>query len=72
MVKFYETYSQVEFLNMTERLNLFEFVQLGIAQLEQNKIVQLTTAQLTSSEINLKMPLVLTITTFTNHIEIMT
>ena len=71
MVKFYETYSQVEFLNMTEHLHLFEFVQLGIAQLEQNKIVQLSTAQLTSSEINLKMPLVLTITTFTNHIEIM-
>ena len=70
MVKFYETYSQVEFLNMTEHLHLFEFVQLGIAQLEQNKIVQLSTAQLTSSEINLKMPLVLTITTFTNHIEI--
>ena len=33
MVKFYETYSQVEFLNMTKRLHLFEFVQFPIAQL---------------------------------------
>ena len=71
MVKFYETYSQVEFLNMTKRLHLFEFVQFPIAQLEQNKIVQLPTAQLTTSEINQDMPLVLTLTTFTNHIEIM-
>ena len=58
MVKFYETYSQVEFLNMTKRLHLFEFVQFPIAQL-------------TTSEINQDMPLVLTLTTFTNHIEIM-
>ena len=71
MVKFYETYCQVEFLNTIERLHLFEFVQLPIAQLEQNKIVQLPTAQLTMSEINQDMPLVLTLTTFTNHIEIM-
>ena len=71
MVKFYETYSQVEFLNMTKRLHLFEFVQFPIAQLEQNKIVQLPTAQLTTSEINQDIPLVLTLTTFTNHIEIM-
>lgn len=49
MVKFYETYSQVEFLNMTKRLHLFKFVQFPIAQLEQNKIVQLPTAQLTTS-----------------------
>ena len=33
MVKFYETYIQVEFLNMTKRLHLFEFVQFPIAQL---------------------------------------
>ena len=71
MVKFYETYCQMEFLNTIERLHLFEFVQLPIAQLEQNKIVQLPTAQLTMSEINQDMPLVLTLTTFTNHIEIM-
>ena len=58
MVKFYDTYSQVEFLNMTERLHMFEFVQLGIAQLEQNKIVQLPTAQLAAIEINQNMPLV--------------
>ena len=71
MIKFYETYSQIEFINVTENLQLAEIVQLGIAQLEQNKIVQLPTAQLTTSEINQDMPLVLTLTTFTNHIEIM-
>ena len=55
MIKFYETYSQIEFINMTKRLHLFEFVQFPIAQLEQNKIVQLPTAQLTTSEINQDM-----------------
>ncbi len=58
MIKFYETYSQIEFINVTENLQLAEIVQLGIAQL-------------TTSEINQDMPLVLTLTTFTNHIEIM-
>lgn len=71
MVKFYETYSQIEFLNITERLHLLEFVQLRIAQLEQDRIVQLPTAQLITSKSNQNMPLLLTMTTFTNHIEIM-
>lgn len=40
MVKFYETYCQVEFLNTIERLHLFEFVQFPIAQLTTSEINQ--------------------------------
>ena len=40
IVKFYETYSQVEFLNMTKRLHMFEFVQFPTAQLTTSEINQ--------------------------------
>ena len=50
MVKFYDTYSTDEFRHLGEHLKLDEFVQLPIAQIEnndgQNEIVQLPTAQL--------------------------
>ena len=45
MVKFYDTYSTDEFRHLSEHLKLDEFVQLPIAQIEnndgQNEIVQL-------------------------------
>ena len=50
MVKFYDTYSTVEFVEITQKTKISEFVQLGTAQIgsvkEPNEIVQLATAQL--------------------------
>ena len=73
MVKFYDTYSTDDFQRLGEHLKLDEIVQLPIAQLEdtngQNEFVQLPIAQIDSA---LKpMPIVLTLNTFTNHIEIL-
>lgn len=73
MVKFYDTYSTDEFRHLGEHLKLDEFVQLPIAQIEnndgQNEIVQLPIAQFEDS--SKSMPIVLTLNTFTNHIEIL-
>lgn len=73
MVKFYDTYSTDEFRHLGEHLKLDEFVQLPIAQIEnndgQNEIVQLPIAQFENS--SKSMPIVLTLNTFTNHIEIL-
>lgn len=73
MVKFYDTYSTDEFRHLGEHLKLDEFVQLPIAQIEnndgQNEIVQLPIAQFENS--SKSMPVVLTLNTFTNHIEIL-
>lgn len=73
MVKFYDTYSTDEFRHLSEHLKLDEFVQLPIAQIEnndgQNEIVQLPIAQFENS--SKSMPIVLTLNTFTNHIEIL-
>ncbi len=69
MVKFYELYSDSHFINLTKSLNLNEFVQLPTAQIELDKNVQLSTAQTPNQEMA-KMPKILSITTFTNHIEI--
>ena len=73
MVKFYDTYSTVEFVEITQKTKISEFVQLETAQIgsvkEPNEIVQLPIAQIDSA---LKpMPIVLTLNTFTNHIEIL-
>lgn len=73
MVKFYETYNTIEFQHLERRLRLNEIVQLPIAQMEdasnQTEIVQLPIAQI--GEMLKPMPNVLTLTTFTNHIEIL-
>ena len=73
MVKFYDTYSTEEFNSLGMQLRLDEFVQLPIAQIEnndgQNEIVQLPIAQFENS--SKSMPIVLTLNTFTNHIEIL-
>ena len=73
MVKFYDTYSTVEFVEITQKTKISEFVQLETAQIgsvkEPNEIVQLPTAQLSVPAIA-KMPNILILTTFTNHIEI--
>lgn len=74
MVKFYDTYSTDDFQRLGEHLKLDEIVQLPIAQLLEdtnglNEFVQLPIAQIDSA---LKpMPIVLTLNTFTNHIEIL-
>ena len=66
MVKFYETYSTAAFTSLIEKLPIKEIVQLPTAQLTQiGEIVQFPTAQF-----KMPIPLVLTITTFTNHVEI--
>ena len=69
MVKFYEIYSTVEFIELVQRLKLGEIVQLPIAQIETDEIVQLPTAQLVDQPL-IPLPNVLAITTFTNHVEI--
>ena len=73
MVKFYDTYSTVEFVEITQKTKISEFVQLETAQIgsvkEPNEIVQLATAQLSVPAIA-KMPNILILTTFTNHVEI--
>ena len=45
MVKFYETYSQEQFITLTQSLQVDEFVQLPTAQMPSDEIVQLATAQ---------------------------
>ena len=69
MVKFYDIYSTVEFIELVQRLKLGEIVQLPIAQIETDEIVQLPTAQLVDQPL-IPLPNVLAITTFTNHVEI--
>ena len=69
MVKFYDIYSTVEFIELVQRLKLGEIVQLPIAQIESDEIVQLPTAQLADQPL-MPLPNVLAITTFTNHVEI--
>lgn len=73
MVKFYDIYSVAEFLELVKKLNIGEIVQLPIAQIGNNddsgEIVQLPIAQLEESLV--PMPNVLTLITFTCHLEIM-
>ncbi len=85
MVQFYDTYTGPEFQMLSERLRLYEFVQLPTAQIEagaivqssitqagKGAIVQLPTAQLDDISINrVDFPLFLSLTTFTNHVEIL-
>lgn len=46
MVAFYESYSSPAFNSVSERLRLDEFVQMPSAQIEQDKSVQASTAQI--------------------------
>ena len=66
MVKFFDTYSNVEFPALIANLRLDEFVQSQTAQIAASPIVQLPTAQFS----NVQLPMVLCLTTFTNHVEI--
>lgn len=69
MVKFYELYSQPDFTSLAKSLELSEFVQLPTAQLGGGEIVQSVTAQMAEPDWE-AMPALLTMTTFTNHVEI--
>ena len=67
MVKFYDNYSSPDFNSLMEKLPIDEIVQLPTAQLPiVDETVQLPTAQLCTP-----IPPLLTITTFTNHVEIL-
>ena len=70
MVKFYDLYSRPLFIDKVAKLNIGEIVQLPTAQLGVEEFVQLPTAQLNEND-SLPIPSCLTITTFTNHVEIM-
>lgn len=83
MVKFYDTYSAEAFLKTANNLQLPEFVQSRItqlqnspivqmpsAQIQNDAIVQLPTAQLEPATIQ-PLPTILAVTTFSNHLEIM-
>lgn len=85
MVAFFDAYTSLDFQKISERLRLHEFVQLPTAQIEngtivqlpiaqsgKGEIVQLPTAQLDhSDDCCADFPLFLSLTTFTNHIEIL-
>ena len=96
MVKFYDTYTGVEFDKLYERLRLYEFVQSPTAQMvhfQNAQSLQLATARLTAvkgeggadnefvqsaiaqiDDIEFKcegFPLFLSLTSFTNHIQIL-
>ena len=69
MVKFYDIYSAVEFVELVQKLKIGEIVQLPTAQIGFGEIVQLPTAQL-AEQTTTSLPKVLAVTTFTNHVEI--
>ena len=85
MVAFFDAYTSLDFQKISERLRLHEFVQLPTAQIENGTIVQLPIAQSGKGEIvqlptaqldhgddcRADFPLFLSLTTFTNHIEIL-
>ena len=67
MVRFYDVYSSADYLQLVDNLKISDFVQSQTAQIESVPIVQLPTAQL----LTMKVPSVLCLTTFTNHVEIL-
>ena len=75
MVRFYETYSSYDYNNLTEQLQLSEFVQSQTAQIAPKEIVQAVSAQITQPSIvqavSAQMPSLLLLTTFSSHIEIL-
>lgn len=66
MVKFFDTYSTPNFSKIIGDLQLEEFVQSQTAQIATSSVVQLPTALLPRTQV----PLILCLTTFTNHVEI--
>jgi hypothetical protein len=62
MVSFYEAYSNVQFIEYQNKLNLNRFVQTETAQIENIEIVQTVSAQ---------FPRFLEITTLSNHFQIL-
>lgn len=66
MVKFYETYGNVQFTTLIQSLPMPGNMQLPTAQTGVAEFVQLPTAQIMTP-----MPNVLSVTTFTNHVEIL-
>ena len=87
MVEFYEAYSSLEFKSVSERLKLHEFVQMPSAQIQDTEvpgdkkgdgivplatIVQMPSAQSEYERRYLdSFPMFLTLTTFSNHLEIL-
>lgn len=69
MVNFYELYSTPQFCQLAKSLSLNEFVQLPTAQISSDAIVQLSTAQ-SQDLVFENMPSILSLISFTNHIEI--
>ena len=76
MVTFYDNYSTPEFSEIAKSLSnsLFvqrktksEFVQMSSAQMADSEIVQMPSAQMEFAP----LPSILTITTFSNHLEIL-
>lgn len=75
MVKFYDTYTGVEFDKLYERLRLYEFVQMSSSQVlpvRNNEFVQSAIAQIDNISFKCDgFPLFLSLTSFTNHIQIL-
>ena len=82
MVSFYEAYSSETFTHLVKSLHLERIVQVPIAQLPERlrpQIVQAATAQngddifvqAATAQIGTSIPAILTLTSFTNHIEIL-
>ena len=78
MVRFYDTYSSPEYLQLVEQLKLSDFVQSQTAQIHTEEIVQTLPAQIEESEIVQalpaqlsSMPRILHLTSFSSHAEIM-
>jgi predicted nuclease of restriction endonuclease-like (RecB) superfamily len=75
MVTFYESYSNVQFVEYQDKLQLNRFVQPETAQIAESKIVQPAVGQIQIEEIvqplAAQFPRFLEITTLTNHFEIL-
>lgn len=75
MVKFYETYSSIQFIERATSLKLInaseEIVPLEMAQIEDNEIVSTQMTQIVSTPLK-QMPKFLLKTSWSNHVEIFT
>lgn len=70
MVNFYESYSDARFIHKLDDLQIDNFVQLTTAQNEATINLQLPTANLNPVTFH-QLPAFLTLTSFTNHVEIL-
>ena len=72
MVQFYDTYTLPEYQAISERLRLYEFVQMSSAQIEGSEIVHSANAQLCDSgDKCAPFPLFLSLVSFTSHVQIL-